>query len=147
MIEERFVLTSNAFEGEIELAFALNGHLTRFHNRAELNEKQVVFFSANFPMTVTAANVLIGKAKSMKAVYIPAELTFTAFWEAYSYKVGNRKRAEKLWDKMTDGQRLKALTCIAEYDKYLARKKSMEKLYPETFLAQERYETDFKKLK
>lgn len=98
-------------------------------------------------MTVAAANLLIGKAKSMKAQHIPPELTFSVFWDAYGYKVGNRKRAEKLWDRMTDGQRLKALVCIPEYDKYLARKKSMEKTYPETFLSQERYETDFRALK
>lgn len=147
MIEERFILTSEAFNGEIELAFSLNGHLTRFHNRAELNEKQVSFFSANFPMTVAAANLLIGKAKSMKAVHIPAELTFHGFWETYGYKVGSKKRAEKLWDKMTDGQRLKTFLSIPEYDKYLSRKKNMEKAYPETYLAQERYEADYKALK
>jgi hypothetical protein len=85
--------------------------------------------------------------KIIKNCHIEAiqdDTTFPGFWNAYNYKVGNKKRAEKLWTLLNEQEKLLALSSIRKYDRYLAQRPKMEKAYPETWLAQRRWENEFK---
>lgn len=75
---------------------------------------------------------------------MPADLSFNAFWEAYAYKVGKRERALKIWTGLNDADRTKCLKSIPRYNQWLGTKFNMERLYPETYLAQKRYDNEFK---
>ena len=144
MIEERYILTSTSFEGELELRFALNGNLTAFFNRAELSEKQQNWLASNFPMTVVMANEMIGKASGMSVARFPAELTFEVFWKKYDLKI-DKDLALKEWNKMSVSDQIKAYLGIDAYDKYLS-KSGEGKIYAVRYLNRRRFEVDYKEL-
>lgn len=73
----------------------------------------------------------------------PENLSFTAFWEHYDYKVGKKARAETLWGVMTAGEKSLCMVAISRYKKWHARNQHVQKLYPETFLSQRRWENEY----
>lgn len=75
---------------------------------------------------------------------VPADLTFNAFWEAYGYKVGKRERAIKIWATLNDIDKARCIRSIPKYNQWLSNKFNMERLYPETYLSQRRWENEFK---
>jgi hypothetical protein len=72
------------------------------------------------------------------------DTSFTSFWEDYNYKVGSKAKAEKLWNAMTESERVAALSAIGKYGRWLTLKNNMEKAYPETWLRQRRWENNYK---
>lgn len=75
---------------------------------------------------------------------VPTDLSFNAFWEKYGYKVGNKSRAIKEWTSLNTDDRIKCLRAIPQYHQYLKNKPNIDRLYPETFLHQRRFENQFK---
>lgn len=75
---------------------------------------------------------------------VPKDLSFNAFWEAYDYKVGDKQRAYKLWTALGEADRTLALRAIPKYNVFLKLKPNQDRLYPETFLKQERFRSEFK---
>ena len=75
---------------------------------------------------------------------VPQDLSFTAFWEKYGYKIGNKTRAMKEWTALNTADRIKCLRAIPQYHQYLKNKPNIDRLYPETFLHQRRFENQFK---
>jgi hypothetical protein len=75
---------------------------------------------------------------------IVQDLTFVNFWNTYSYKMGNKKRAEKLYNKLSEAEKAQCFVAIKRYNQYLAQRPSMERAYPETWLNQRRFENEFK---
>jgi len=80
----------------------------------------------------------------VKVEIVPTDLSFNAFWDAYAYKVGKQERARKLWASMSDADKTKCLRSIPRYNQWLSSKFNMERLYPETYLSQSRFNNDFK---
>jgi hypothetical protein len=76
---------------------------------------------------------------------VPEDLSFIIFWEQFKYKVGDKKKAEKLWNLMNDGDRIAALAGIPKYLFWLATKQNMEQTHATTWLKQRRWENDYKK--
>lgn len=70
------------------------------------------------------------------------DLSFEAFWSYYSYKVGNKKRTEKLWKELTVQDQHAVLGSVRKY-KIFIRSKGQEQCYPETYLNQRRWENEF----
>lgn len=142
---EKFILTSENFEGEIELDYALNGILKAFKNNAELNETQLSWLNKNFPITVELANKLL-KGTKLKVTHIPASVTFDMFWEQYNYKV-DKALAMKQWDQMKEGERFAAVSAIKAYDNYLRLHPGIAKIYPVRYLKNKRWEVDYGKMR
>ena len=68
--------------------------------------------------------------------------TFERFWNAYGYKVGNKARVQKKWEKLQEGERVLAMASIARYRRF-AEGKKIELVYPETYIDQRRWENEF----
>ena len=68
--------------------------------------------------------------------------SFARFWAAYDYKVGNKARVEKKWNALPDGDRLLALGAIARYKRFALDKKQ-NRVYPETYIDQRRWENEY----
>lgn len=81
---------------------------------------------------------------TIRVTPVPQDLSFTAFWEAYGYKIGDKTRTMKLWVALTDADRIKCLRSIRQYNQFLQQRPNMERLYPETYLKQERFRNEFK---
>ena len=80
----------------------------------------------------------------VELIEVQLDLSFEKFWIEYDYKIGNKARAKKLWEALTDAEKSKVFTAIGKYKRYLKVKTSIEKLYPETFLFQRRFENEFR---
>jgi len=80
---------------------------------------------------------------NFQKIEVPTDLSFTAFWNAYNYKIGNKERAKKLFELLDNLTRMIVFDSIKKYDIFLSSKRNMEKLYPETFLNQRRWENSF----
>lgn len=76
---------------------------------------------------------------------VPEDLSFNEFWTTYDYKVGKKDRALALWAALPAEERAQALRAIPKYKYWLAQRPAIEKLYPETYLKQKRYQNEFKR--
>jgi hypothetical protein len=74
---------------------------------------------------------------------VPQDTSFNTFWEAYAYKVGKKEKVIQLWQALSEPDRLACLKAIPKYNRWLAQKANIEKLYPQTFLSQRRWENEF----
>lgn len=79
------------------------------------------------------------KGSSAVITPIKEDLSFDRFWIEYDNKVGNKKRAEKLWTELSEQNKLLALKYIKRYDSLLKIQNGIAKLYPETYLNQKRW--------
>lgn len=145
-MNKKIAITSSEFEGEMILAYNQDGHVILYDNRCDLDKKQLHAFLKHFPLTLQMLEDLLGKSRSLSYTFVEADLSFAAFWDTYDYKVGNKKRAQKEWEKLSEAKRAKCLESITSYNYFLKTKPNQDRLYPETFLSQERYDIDYKKL-
>lgn len=83
------------------------------------------------------------KSQTVKVTELETDLSFEAFWDLYDYKVGNKIRARKHWEQLDDATRAMAIQKVKEYNFYMAHK-THDKVFPERWLSQKRYENEFK---
>lgn len=83
------------------------------------------------------------KTKKWQVLEVKDDMSFEAFWDAYGYKKGNKSRAEKLWNAMSEQDRSLCFAVIPKYKYYIANNSHIQRLYPETFLSQKRYENEY----
>lgn len=76
-------------------------------------------------------------------VEVDTDLSFEAFWEAFDYKVGTKSRAEKHWNNLDQATRALAMQKVKEYKFFIAHQNT-NRIYPERWLSQKRYENDYK---
>jgi hypothetical protein len=133
--------------GETVILFTYNqqGMLTGFslekHHGDTSDNTKLTWIHKNMPFLVTGLDQWRQKIKNIRISQPVADTSFQVFWNSYGYKVGNKKRAERLWNVLTEEERLAALSAVGRYDRYLAERTRMEKAYPETWLAQRRWES------
>ncbi|WP_080058312.1 hypothetical protein [Spirosoma aerolatum] len=142
----RYLLTSTRFEGELSFAYDSEGILQAFSCEARLSNDQRDWLHSRFPFQEYGFRALVNDSKTLIIKLVDADLSFAHFWESYGYKVGHKSRAEKLWAKLPDSDKLKVLESIPGYVYYIQTRPHMEQLYPETYLSQRRFETDYKAL-
>jgi hypothetical protein len=67
------------------------------------------------------------------------DLSFQFFWQKYNFKHGNKPRAERLWNALTDAEKAQAFTKLKKYLYELASS-SIEQAHASTWLNQRRWE-------
>jgi len=80
------------------------------------------------------------KAKNIKVTEVAMDLSFDAFWSRYNNKFGKKPRTQKLWELLTDEERIKAYNYIQKYEQFLIQNTGINKKYPETYLSQRIWE-------
>lgn len=124
--------------------YDLNGNLISFQNTGiALNEaqKKWLFTSGNFPYDEAKITEIM-RSPTLKKHFdiekIPAQITFDDFWSAYG-KIGTKSLAKKKFDKLKDGEVIKAFLGIKKEQ----QKKKLDGTampYAETYLNQKRWE-------
>ena len=109
-----------------------------------LNKSQVGWLKNTVPADEQELPALTNTYNFISIEKAPTDVSFNAFWELYGYKVGKKDRTIRLWQGLNEAERIKCLRSIPRYKMWLAQKQSIEMLYPETYLAQKRYENEFK---
>lgn len=58
----------------------------------------------------------VAKSKNIKVVKLATDLSFQKFWNDYGYKEGgSKKKAEAIWEKLSEKDKSAALSYIARY--------------------------------
>jgi hypothetical protein len=138
----QFIITSNRFTGELIFKYDLNDVLCGFDNNAHLSESQFLSTMRNLPLNLKQLQDW-GSSPGVTLSEIPLDLSFMAFWSKYAYKVGDKKRCEKLWDKLDDAKKTKAMISIQKYKKF-CYDQNIPCVYPERYISQERFLNEFK---
>lgn len=70
------------------------------------------------------------------------DLSFETFWREYGYKVGDKKRVQRKWEALGEGERLLALGGIWKQRRH-SEGHGAYLPYPETYLNQRRWENEY----
>lgn len=129
----RYILTSNAFEGQVEFEYDdLTGLMKAYSaEHAMLTEKQQVWLLKNLPRELAEAQSLLEKNPNI--IFKPEDVTFDMFWQAYDDKINSsRKRTQKAWDRMAKAEQVRAFQYIKTYFRNVPS--GTRKKYAETYL-------------
>lgn len=140
----KYILTSPRFTGHVTFGYDDADNLIFYHNETE-EEAVINWLKRNLPVNDAELSQLQTKIKgTIKEV--PEDLSFDTFWDKYDKKI-NRKRCEPMWKKLSDAERMQAITNIKPYELYLERTGFRGKADPENYLKKEHYAVDWKREK
>lgn len=71
---------------------------------------------------------------------VNAKILFSEFWDLYNHKIGDKKGAEKKWNKLTIEEQTKIISIIPTYLKTIKDKQFQ--CHPDTWLNQRRWENE-----
>jgi hypothetical protein len=130
----KYLLTSNAWPGEIEIVYndlqLLVSHDT---SRADLSENQQLWFLKNLPRELCELQQLIDKSTSATLTEVKDEITFDKFWIRYDEKLrSSKKKALKVWNRLSEADQIKAYKFISKYEQSI--RDGVAKKYAETYL-------------
>lgn len=137
---KRYLLTSEAFLGYIVLGF--NPFLVELEINGNLSEEQYKAFFNLIPTHQDGFKEFRKVITQNGTATIEEHkdgLKFEAFWERYNYKVGNKKRAEKIWNGLNKADKNKAVFYLGIYDRELKAKPYQAKMYADSYLTQQRW--------
>jgi hypothetical protein len=140
----QYILTSKKTALKIVFHYDLNGFLNGLEIEGVDSEKQLqyLFWNAKFPFPYIESLIEpIRKMGRFNIRQVEDDLSFDRFWREYGYKV-SKKKAEKLWQKLTKAQKIKVFLHLPKYEAYLTRK-HIEKAYPDTYLRNEKFEDEY----
>ena len=115
---KRYRITSEKFAGEFTVVYDDRRELASIDmSQAEMTVKQKNWLMANKPSTEEKLFEMQRQSKWMKIVLIPESIvTFEMFWQRYDDKLNSsKKRTKQKWDKMKEGERVKAFNFIGRY--------------------------------
>ena len=141
---KEYYITAKTFQGTLVFKYHLNGVLAAFQLvEAELSAAQRKWlFSTRFPYLETQINHF-DALKNFNVSSSDIDLSFEAFWNAYTYKIGKRVMAENAWDKLSKSDRIAALIGIRSYNNYLKRNIGVAKAHGSTYLNQKYWTNEY----
>lgn len=106
-----FILTSTSFTGSTEYKYCEAGYLIWFRYDAIMTKEQREWLLSHMPLTIRGFEDVVGKSKTLKVEEVQVDLSFEAFWEAYSHKI-NKKRCVPIYNKLSTDKRMKCIQSI-----------------------------------
>lgn len=127
-------------DGHVIYEFDQNGILKAFRLEKEMDREQFQNFCKLLPYSEVDFNQMISdwtsRKISFKLIEIPLDLSFTRFYNLYATFGGekrNRIRAERAWERLSQGDKSKALLYIKRYSES-CKQRTIAMKYPDTFL-------------
>lgn len=129
-----YTFTAASFEGEVIFEFDDNGMLVRYDaSNARMSAEQQLFLLRKMPTNLADVQRTISNSPTAKLIEIVQDITFDQFWNRYDEKIrSSKKRAIKVWDRLSKTDRLKAYRFITKYEQTLYP--GTAKKYAETYL-------------
>lgn len=139
-MDKEYILTGDSLDGE-GLFFKYNSDewLIGYREACNMKSMQRAWLFNNFPFHRTKLFEIQKVAAKLRIQEVETDLSFKRFWDEYAYKVGKKKRAERMWNNLSKANKVKALRYIRTYNSFLAKNEGLGRLYPETYLHQERW--------
>ncbi|NLN84446.1 MAG: hypothetical protein GX138_08900 [Firmicutes bacterium] len=131
---KKYLLTSPKWEGEIEIVYNdLDLLISIDISRANLAEKQQIYFLRDLPRELYELEKLREKSPHLVITEVNQDVTFEMFWDTYDDKVrSSKKRALRAWNKLSKIDRHKAYRFIMRYKQSLYHGTNPK--YAETYL-------------
>ena len=132
-----------------EFKYDLKGNLKAFNILdGALSETQIVwlFVRGKFPVKETdiKENWIPNLKKNFEITIGEMDLSFDAFWNEYDNKVGKRKMAENIWNRLSKAEKILVMLSIPRFKNYLKYYPAQQMMYATTYLNQEAYKNDYK---
>lgn len=145
---KRYIITSPRFNGQINVLYGIDNKLQLIDfMKCDLTEEQTQYFKDHLPVQFEGEPSKLlehfgnSKLDVMEEGY---RVTFDQFWNRYALK-RNRERSEKLWNKMTDADKVNAFAKFPMYERHLVLNAWKTKADPDTYLRQRYWESDWNK--
>lgn len=139
----RYQLQISSNDGEIILGYVENVMHT-FTSTMKLTADQARKLLKNVG-TVEELQVFVGAYETITCKAMPVDLSYENFWSLWPGIRGNKKKAEKIWDKMSETERTSCLWSLIAYKKYIKRNQSWyNPQWPDTYLRNERYQDEWR---
>lgn len=137
----RYLITNN--NGlKLEVAYDDKGVLYALEFQCDVTYERIRrILQMNDIFTVDSLNEFVRKW-GFKLSEMEEDLSFERFWNTYGYKVGNKAKAMKLWNSLSDADKAMCLRRIKAYKNYLERT-GIAQAYPETYLRNRRWEDQY----
>ena len=116
MTNNTYILTSKESDVSVTFKYNLKGLLILWELEEHATDEDYAIFSNKIPKEEVHMEDYIRKYKNKLRVQIlPPDLSFKKFWDKYAHKVGDKPRAERLWDNLSKANKVKALRYIQIY--------------------------------
>ena len=139
-MNQTYQFTSERFDGSLIFTFDQDDNLCKFEVEGNLCDDQIRYLRRFFPMTKEDLMSLHKRNRTTKVRRVVLDYTFKELWDEYANKVGNKKRAERIWETLTPAERSSAVSYLTTYDNHLIKNPGINKAYPETYLHQRRWD-------
>lgn len=145
-LETTYTVIGTSFTGTMIFKYDLNGYLTHFQLvDAQLDDKQRQWlYTQKFPYTearlkhfYTINNFTVTKGMP--------DVSFEAFYNLFGNKV-KRARAETLFNKLTQTEKLNCIASVKPYKNWLSRQRGIAQQQPDTYISQKRWLDDFRSM-
>ncbi len=143
---KRLLITSPLYTGEAEVIYDDAGRLISFSVSAT---NMPVAMVSGFKNTIPAVyDQLATVMADKKATIVEAgfNISFEMWWDKYDHK-RNKVPAQRVWDKLTESERVTAYYNTDVYKKWCADRAWYNQLYPDTYLRQKNFNTEWNNIK
>jgi len=139
-----YVLTSPSFGGQVEFKYNAIGRLILYKDGSDMTPEQREWMLKRMPFSAEGLEAIKAVIKG-RLDEVPPDLTFDTAYNHYGYP-RNRFRAEPIWNKLKEGDRLNCLRSFRPYRQYVERK-GIAMMCFDRYLRERQWETDWHSLK
>lgn len=140
---KRLLISAISFTGDAELWFDENGKLIRIDiSKTNMHPEVLEDFKQVVPVHISGMDKAF---EGIKCTITEADIiiSFEQFWKKYNKKI-NKVRCLPLWNKLGQGEQLKAYTGLDKYIAFLKKETWRTKLDPENYLKNKTWENEYK---
>jgi hypothetical protein len=139
---KKFIITSERIGGEIELYYEEEVVSAISFSKAQMTAVQKRAFLNEVPVLLADLEAFVLQ-RNITCIASSITITFDMFWDKYNFKV-DKKRAQAIWDKLTNNQQIAAFYGIDKYKRYLKRTDWRNQMEAKSYLRNERWEDEWK---
>jgi hypothetical protein len=143
---KKLLLTSPKFDGEICVLYDTEGKLALVDLQgAECSEKQIDYLIRMIPAKYVSSKEMLAslESKTLRMIEADYEVGFEMFWTEYDQK-NNKQRCIKLWDRLSEADKVKAFVGIKKYKRHLQLNVWKNQADPDTYLRNRYWENQWK---
>lgn len=139
----KYIMTSQKLQGKVLVEFTIEGLFKSLsiENEEDSNMKLIKFLFNWLPPTKEAMKTSAYQ-KHFFIDIVPPDLSFEAAWDLYAYKVGNKERAKRLWNALSEHEKALAMAQIVKYKRWLSTRNQAQ-AYFTTWLNERRFENQY----
>lgn len=129
---KNYLITHKKSKKSMLFKYSLKGLLIDFKINFSPTIEFIDFIKPIFPFK--ELQIKDFSRKEFRAQLLELDLSFKVFWDSYSYKKGEKAKAEKIWKLLSDVEKAKALAYIPTYRNDCLTNNTAF-LYPERYLS------------